>query len=73
MALQLTASGHMMCGPGEGSDDSRVLPDRIDEMIEWGYRRQVLAHTDEIQRSSKCRLSRVDRKWLPYGQNDATG
>jgi hypothetical protein len=34
---------------------------------------QVLAHTDEIQLSSKCRLLRVDRKWLTYGQNDATG
>jgi hypothetical protein len=32
-----------------------------------------LAHTDEIQRSSKCQLLRVDRKWLTYGQNDATG
>ena len=34
---------------------------------------QILAHTDEIQLSSKCRLLRVDRKWLTYGQNDATG
>jgi hypothetical protein len=32
-----------------------------------------LAHTDEIQRSSKCQLLRVDRKRLTYGQNDATG
>ena len=32
-----------------------------------------MAHTDEIPRSSKCRLLRVDRKWLTYGQNDATG
>ena len=30
---------------------------------------RLLAHTDEIPRSSKCRLLRVDRKWL----NDATG
>src|SRR5258708_5462659 len=28
---------------------------------------RLLAHTDEIPRSSKCRLLRVDRKWL----NDA--
>ena len=32
-----------------------------------------MAHTDEIPRSSKCRLLRVDRKWLTYRQNDATG
>src|SRR4029453_19188624 len=32
-----------------------------------------VAHNDEIPRSSKCRLLRVDRKWLTYGQNDATG
>jgi hypothetical protein len=30
---------------------------------------RLLAHTDEIPRSSKCRLLRVDRKCL----NDATG
>src|SRR5260221_11180070 len=34
---------------------------------------RLLAHTDEIPRSSKCRLLRLDRKWLTYGQNDATG
>src|SRR6267142_6088062 len=33
---------------------------------------RLVAHTDEITRSSKCRLLRVDRKWLTYGQNDAT-
>ena len=45
----------------------------IEEIVLVQCMSQVLAHTDEIQRSSKCRLSRVDRKWLPYGQNDATG
>jgi len=32
-----------------------------------------VAHTDEFPRSSKWQLLRVDRKWLTYGQNDATG
>src|SRR4029453_15261273 len=32
-----------------------------------------VAHNDEIPRSFKCRRLRVDRKWLTYGQNDATG
>ena len=41
----------------------------IDKVIVVQCVGQVLAHTDEIQRSSKCRLLRVDRRWL----NDATG
>jgi hypothetical protein len=31
----------------------------------------ALAHTDENQRSPKCRLLGVDRKWLTRGRNDA--
>ena len=41
----------------------------IEEIVLVQCVSQVQAHTDEIPRSSKCRLLRVDRKWL----NDATG
>jgi hypothetical protein len=30
-----------------------------------------MTHTDEKQRTFKCRLLGVDRKWLTCGQNDA--
>jgi hypothetical protein len=32
-----------------------------------------MAHTDEIERSSTCRLLEVDLKWLTCVQNDANG
>jgi hypothetical protein len=39
----------------------------IEDVVVVSCVSQVLAHTAEIQRSSKCRLLRVDRKWLTYG------
>jgi hypothetical protein len=39
----------------------------IEDIVAVSCVSQVLAHTAEIQRASKCRLLRVDRKWLTYG------